>query len=59
MDDEHRFDAADYIRTAEDVDALLRTALEDASDDPSAVAAADGIVERSGRQVPSWWKDSR
>lgn len=59
MDEPSRFDAADYIHTPEDVDVLLRTALEDARNDPEAVDEAIGVIERSGHPLPSWWTQAR
>ncbi|WP_152351511.1 hypothetical protein [Brachybacterium subflavum] len=59
MDKDDRFDAADYLHTSGDVDALLRTALEDAHDDPDAIDEAIGVIERSGHPLPSWWTEAR
>lgn len=46
------------LHTPEDVDALLRNALEDADNDPDAVDQAIGIIERAGHPLPSWWTDA-
>ncbi|PWH04959.1 hypothetical protein DEO23_15615 [Brachybacterium endophyticum] len=59
MNKDDRFDAADYIRTSRDVDALLRTALEEVHDDPDAVDEAIRVIERSGHSLPSWWTEAR
>lgn len=41
------FDAADYLESIEDVAVYLEVALEDASDDPTAVPRALGVIARS------------
>ncbi|MDR2984254.1 MAG: hypothetical protein LBV34_05370 [Nocardiopsaceae bacterium] len=43
-----RFDAADYLVGIEDAAAYLDAALEEAGDDPAAVAQALGAIARSG-----------
>ena len=42
-----RFDSADYLNTFDDVAAYLEAVLEDAPDDPKAIAAALGAIARS------------
>ncbi len=42
-----RFDSADYLSTSDDVAAYLEAVLEDAPDDPKAIAAALGAIARS------------
>ena len=47
--EEHgRFDAADYLRTPADAAAYLEAMLEEAGEDPAAVARALGAIARSG-----------
>ncbi|MGO1590750.1 MAG: addiction module antidote protein [Ancrocorticia sp.] len=43
-----RFDAADYIKNADDSAFLLEAALEDSVEDSSALPVALGIIARSG-----------
>jgi probable addiction module antidote protein len=43
-----RFDAADYLVDIEDAAAYLEATLEEAGDDPAAVARALGAIARSG-----------
>lgn len=42
-----RSDAADYLKTLDDVAVFLEVALEDSAEDPSAVPHALGIIARS------------
>ena len=42
-----RFDSADYLNPFADVAAYLEAVLEDAPDDPKAIAAALGAIARS------------
>lgn len=42
-----RFDAADYLKTEEDVVAYLEAAMEEAGDDPAIIARALGAVARA------------
>lgn len=42
-----KFDAADYLKSLDDVALFLETALEDSAEDPSAVPHALGIIARS------------
>lgn len=42
-----KFDAADYLKSLDDVAVLLETALEDSAEDPSAVPHALGVIARS------------
>jgi probable addiction module antidote protein len=42
-----RFDAADYLESLDDVAAFLEVALEESTEDPSAVPQALGIIARS------------
>lgn len=41
------FDVADYLDSIEDVSAYLEIALEESSDDPTAVPRALGVIARS------------
>ncbi|GAB3714238.1 addiction module antidote protein [Mariniluteicoccus flavus] len=41
------FNSADYLNTFDDVAAYLEAVLEDAADDPKAIAAALGAIARS------------
>jgi probable addiction module antidote protein len=41
------FDSADYLNSFEDVTAYLEAVLDDADDDPKAIAAALGAIARS------------
>lgn len=41
------FDSADYLNTIEDIAAYLEAVLEDADDDPAAIAPALGAIARS------------
>lgn len=59
MSEDRSFDAADYVRTPDDADVLLRTALEDAPEEPAAVKHALAIIERSGQPLPRWWTEGR
>lgn len=43
-----RFDAADYIEDIDDVATYLQIALEESTDDPTAVPRALGVIARSG-----------
>ena len=43
-----RFDAAEYIEDIEDVAAYLQVALEESTEDPTAVPRALGVIARSG-----------
>ncbi len=43
-----RYDAADYVKTIEDVAAYLEAAIEEGGDDPAAVVQALGVIARSG-----------
>jgi probable addiction module antidote protein len=42
-----RFDAADYLKSLDDVAVFLEVALEDSAEDPTAVPQALGIIARS------------
>jgi probable addiction module antidote protein len=42
-----RFDAADYLDDLEDIAAYLEIALEESTDDPTAVPRALGVIARS------------
>lgn len=42
------FDAADYLKTSEDIAAYLEAALEEAGDDPAFIAKVLGDIARSG-----------
>lgn len=42
------FDAADYLKTDEDIAAYLEAALEEAGDDPAFIARVLGDIARSG-----------
>ena len=42
-----RFDAADYLKNLDDVALFLEVALEDSTEDPSALPHALGIIARS------------
>ncbi|WP_068401622.1 addiction module antidote protein [Kribbia dieselivorans] len=42
-----RFDAADYLENLDDVATFLEVALEDSTEDPSALPHALGIIARS------------
>ena len=42
-----RFDAADYLKTEEDIVAYLEAAMEEAEDDPALIARALGAVARA------------
>ena len=42
-----RFDAADYLEDLDDVSSYLQLALEQSSDDPTAVPRALGVIARS------------
>ena len=43
-----RFDAANYLADLDDVAAYLQLALEESTDDPTAVPRALGVIARSG-----------
>lgn len=42
-----RFDAADYLKNLDDVATYLEVALEDSTEDPTAVPRALGVIARS------------
>lgn len=43
-----RFDPADYLEDIDDVASYLQIALDDSTDDPTAVPRALGVIARSG-----------